>query len=458
MDTAHKRMRGVFDRVLPDIRPTEEETRQTISNVNWVMERLRNIVPGNVEIRVTGSVSKDTNLRGNSDIDLFMLFPRDTPRDKLVKLGLSYGRRAMARGSGDTYSIKYAEHPYVQLLVKSRNIEVDIVPALKIDSIEELATSVDRTPLHTEFINSRLTDRQRDDVRLLKYFLMAHNAYGAEVKTGGFSGYLCELLIHYFGSLEKLLESAASFRLPVTVAPGKGHSNDRKLEKRFNHAFVVVDPVDRNRNVAAGASIESLIRFVLAARRFVGNPNVREFQGRKFSSERVHRQVNKLITDTGLRSFLVVMRVPDKSEDTIWPQLRRESGIITGHAARFGFGMHITAQWISNGKGFMLFLAPDERIKARMLKGPDAFMRTASDNFIRSHKGAFGFTIKGSTLYALETNAHDTMNDVMRSIIKGNYISRRKGINLRGARLFVNNIPKEYASDAYFEIMKKLSL
>lgn len=449
-------MRIVFDRILPGIVPTEQETQRTISNVNWVMGRLRDIVPETVKLRVTGSISKDTNLRGNADIDIFMLFPRDTSRENLVRLGLSYGRRVITRGSGDTYRIRYAEHPYVQLFIKSRDIEVDIVPALMIDNIEELATSVDRTPLHTQFINSRLSVRQRNDVRLLKYFLMAHNIYGAEVKTGGFSGYLCELLVYYFGSLENLIEKASSFLPPVTVAPGRGYSNDKRLERRFNHGFVVVDPVDKDRNVAAGTSMESLSRFVLAARRFIARPSTGQFYGTRFSSEKVHRLVNDLIADTGFRSFLLVIRVPDKSEDTIWPQLRRESEIIVDYASRFGFRAHMAMQWISKGKGFILILAPDERIKARLLRGPDVFMKTASDNFIRSHRKAFGITIKDGMLYALEAGRYETMNDVLRSIIRGGSIARRKEINLKGARLFVNNVPKEYAGDAYFEIMKRL--
>ncbi len=458
MEATDKRMRGIFDKILPDITPTKEEVQKTISNVDWVMRRLRNIVPKTVEVRVTGSISKDTNLRGNSDIDIFMLFPRDTKREDLVKLGLSYGKRVISRNSGDIYRIKYAEHPYVQLLIKSRGIEVDIVPALKIDNIEELATSVDRTPLHTNFINSHLSEKQRNDVRLLKYFLMAHNIYGAEVRISGFSGYLCELLIYYFGSLEALLESASTFKLPVTLAPRKGYSNDTSLEKRFKHGFVVIDPVDKDRNAAAGASVESLLRFVISARRFIDNPNIKEFYGMKFSSEKVHGLVNKFIKDTGLKSFLIVAKVPDKSEDIIWPQLRRESEIITDYASRLGFRVSMSIQWISKENGFILIFAPDERIKSRFLKGPDAFMKTASDNFLHSHRTAFGIAIKEYSLFALEANKYETINEIVRAIIKGNGISKRKEINLKGAKLFINNIPKEYAEDAYSEIMKRLRI
>ncbi len=458
MDAKSRKARDVFKRVLPEIIPTKNEVRQTVSNVNWLMERLRKIVPPYVELRVTGSISKSTNLKGDSDIDLFLLFPQNTKRSELIKLGLSYGKKVIGKSKSDKYEIKYAEHPYVQLFIKSRGIKVDVVPALKIDNIERLATSVDRTPLHTEFINSNLTDKQRNDVRLLKYFLKAHNIYGAEVKTSGFSGYLCELLIYYFGSLESLLKSASSFQLPVVLDTKKGHSNDKELAERFSSEFVVVDPVDPERNVAAGASIDSLSRFVIAARRFIEKPDIKEFYGGGFSSTKVGGLVNNFIKEMSMRSFLLVLNVPNKSEDVIWPQLRRESEILADYISRFGFKVYLIVPWISSTKGFLLFIAPDEKIGARLLKGPDAFRRYAAENFLRSHKNALGLTIKDGSLHAIEPNKYKTLEAVLRSVIKGNKISKRKEINLKGAKLFVDKIPKEYAEGAYTELMGRLSV
>ncbi len=459
MDAQKKKLiREIFKRILPDITPTKKEISYTLSNVNWLMSRLKAIVPRSVELRVTGSISKSTNLRGDSDIDLFMLFPKTTRREELIKFGLSYGKKVIEKNKGDRFEIKYAEHPYVHLFLNSRNINVDIVPALKIDNIEELGTSVDRTPLHTDFINSNLNDRQRNDVRLLKYFLKAHNIYGAEVKTGGFSGYLCELLIYYFGSLEALFESASLFRLPVTINTDKIPANDKTLAERFSSEFVVVDPVDTGRNVAAGVSAESLSRFVLASRRFLSRPDIKEFYGASVSSVKAYSLANKFIKDTGFRSFLFVMNVPDKSVDVIWPQLRRESEIVLNHALRFGFRAHITVQWISGRNGFILVLAPDENIKTRLLKGPAVFMKSATESFLHSHKGAFGFILKEGSLHAIEKNGHETLEGVFRSVIKGNEVSVRKEINLKGAKLFVDKIPKAYAESAYLELMGKLSM
>jgi len=48
--------------------------------------------------------------------------------------------------------LKYAEHPYTRIHLNDVGINVDLVPAYKIANAEELGTTVDRSPLHTEFL------------------------------------------------------------------------------------------------------------------------------------------------------------------------------------------------------------------------------------------------------------------------------------------------------------------
>ena len=213
--------------------------------------------------------ARGTNLKGDSDVDIFVLFHKKTDPKELVRKGLTYGKK-LASGKKDRYEIKYAEHPYIRLFLGELGIRIDLVPALKIDSIEEMGTTVDRTPLHADFINSNLNEKQRDDARVLKAMLKAHNIYGAEVKVGGFPGYLCEILVYQFGSLLRLLDNTALFSLPIMLDPRtKNRLSDHNLVKKFNSNFIVIDPVDSNRNVAAGVSPESLAKFVLIARQFV---------------------------------------------------------------------------------------------------------------------------------------------------------------------------------------------
>jgi tRNA nucleotidyltransferase (CCA-adding enzyme) len=63
----------------------------------------------------------------------------------------------------------------------------------------EWLSATDRTPF-IHYVKKRLGKTLQDDVRLLKKFMQGIKVYGAEIKTGGFSGYLCELLILHYGS------------------------------------------------------------------------------------------------------------------------------------------------------------------------------------------------------------------------------------------------------------------
>jgi tRNA nucleotidyltransferase (CCA-adding enzyme) len=47
------------------------------------------------------------------------------------------------------------------------------------------------------------------EVRLLKKFMKGTGVYGAEIKIGGFSGYLCELLILKYRSFAQTIEAFA---------------------------------------------------------------------------------------------------------------------------------------------------------------------------------------------------------------------------------------------------------
>ena len=75
-------------------------------------------------MRVEGSVAKDTWLRENPDIDIFMRLPTSIPRKNLGDIGLKIAKKA----AGTYEQIeRFAEHPYLQIIVEG--YRVDIVPA-----------------------------------------------------------------------------------------------------------------------------------------------------------------------------------------------------------------------------------------------------------------------------------------------------------------------------------------
>lgn len=444
----------ILDRVLKDIKPSDAEIADITYRVNELMEILASIVPKNVTLRIAGSMARGTNLKGTADVDIFMLFDKKTDRDKAVKQGLEYGK-AVLKGRKGRFEVKYAEHPYLRLYLDSLGIKADIVPAFKIDNISQMGTTVDRTPLHTEFINSHLSKRQRDEVRLLKYLLKAHGIYGAEVKTNGFSGYLCELLIHNYGSLMGFLQAASKFKLPVLIEPkSKKESEGTVASKKFNSQFVVIDPVDPDRNVAAGVSLESLGRLVIIAREFVQKPDIKLFYGHGFSDSNAKKIVDNLSKKAGLDTFLIVSKIPDKSEDVIYPQLKKVSGQILRHLQQNGFNAYFITQFISGKEGIIFIAAPKQLLKSRMIKGPSAFIPGATGAFMKKHSKSLGFVMDNTDLYSLENTEVATVEEALRKLPEAALI--HKDINLKNAKILVNKVAPDHAILLYAELQRKI--
>ncbi|MGC9204910.1 MAG: CCA tRNA nucleotidyltransferase [Candidatus Micrarchaeia archaeon] len=453
-----KKLRNIFGQVLKEIKPDDLEVKSTIAHANEVMSRLEKIIPKDVELRIVGSIARSTNLSGDSDIDIFMLFNKRYDDEEVSKLGLKYAKMIIGKKKHERLEIKYAEHAYARLYLDDFGIKVDLVPAFKISNINEMGTSVDRSPLHTDFINSNFTDRQRDDVRLLKYLLKAHHIYGAEVKVKGFSGYLCELLVYTFGSLEKLLDAATKFSLPMCIVPkDKSIVRDESIFRKFNAQFVVIDPVDPNRNVAAGVSIESLSRFVVVARELLKKPSLRFFYGKGFSSLKTPSLLKAFEKNSGLRPYLIVVKVPDESEDIVWPQLNKIGNAIMAEAAKEGFETYIYSSFISKGEGLLLYFMPDDRSASRMMKGPSTFKGEYSEKFIEKHSKALGLIIKDDMLYAIEKKRYRNASDALKAIVRVKEMNLGKEIKMSKAKV-LSNIPRKYAPEAYAALLEKISL
>lgn len=141
-----------------------------------------------------GSVAKDTWVRDSADVDIFMRVSPQLTKTQLKEVCLPIARRALR-----PHEIveRFAEHPYVESTVKLRDgesVRVNVVPCYKVEKGNWLSAT-DRSPYHTEYIKQHLAKTQRDEVRLLKAFMRGIGGYGADIKTGGFSGMLCETLI-----------------------------------------------------------------------------------------------------------------------------------------------------------------------------------------------------------------------------------------------------------------------
>jgi tRNA nucleotidyltransferase (CCA-adding enzyme) len=269
------KMRAVVAAVLKRATPKEDER----ARIRVLAKKLEKKVASaskqldvEAKVRVEGSVAKDTWLSGETDIDVFIRVPVSIPRESLGEVCLKVAKEAT---KGSEQIERFAEHPYLEAFVDATR--VNIVPCYTAKRGEWLSAT-DRTPYHTDYINKNLDVKMRSQVRVLKKFMKGTGVYGAEIKVGGFSGYLCELLVLHHKSFLDVIEAFAQHRQRMVIdIEGFYKNRQREVDLLFNEPLVVVDPVDKARNVASAVRKQNLYTFIAAAQAFVKKPSLNFF-------------------------------------------------------------------------------------------------------------------------------------------------------------------------------------
>ena len=268
-------------------------------------------------VRAEGSLAKDTWIREDPDVDIFIRLLPTVPRKSLGEVALKVARKAT---EGAMQVERFAEHPYLEAFVKG--VRVNIVPCYDAKPGQWLSAT-DRTPYHTDFINGHMAKRLRNHVRLLKKFMKGIGVYGAEIKVGGFSGYLCELLVLHFGSFKKVLETFADHKSTRVIdIEGYYEARQRDLELLFPEPLVVVDPVDKARNVASAVQPQRLHTFAAASRGFLQTPSTEFFYPLKIQSLSVDDFHRTLMSRGSTLVFLTFGKI-EVVPDVLWGQLHR---------------------------------------------------------------------------------------------------------------------------------------
>lgn len=361
-------------RVIARIRPEPDEVaaiQQVAADLIAAVE-----AAGGAEPMVVGSVARSTFIRGDRDLDLFMLFPPELSREALEEQGLEMAR-SLARQFGTCFQEKYAEHPYINTTIEG--IDVDLVPCYKVASATAIQSAVDRTPFHTRYVIERIGDLA-NDVLLLKQFAKASGVYGSDQMTEGFAGYLCELLVLYYGGFLQVLTAASEWRSRTFIDP------EQHATKVFDEPLVVVDPVDPNRNVSASVSLSRMFEFVEMARGFLEHPGEAFFSipdpepiGREDLSELLE------VRETCLCA--VTFPTPPFIEDVVVPQLRRSLDGVCNLLERSGFLINRAETCMGEERCMLLFeLQAPSVAQVRRHIGPPLWNRDNAEKFLEKYR------------------------------------------------------------------------
>ena len=329
----------------------------------------RYISPKVVEVIFGGSFAKGTWLKEEVDIDIFIKIDNSVNDKEFGQLGEQVGWQSL---KGFNPYIRYSDHPYVEAVIDG--IRVNVVPCYDVPK-GNWKSAADRSPFHTDYMRNNLDDEKRNQVRLLKKFLKSIGVYGADIATGGFSGYVAEIMILKYGSFESVLHAMSNIGEENNVI--SIDKPDEYSVKNFKSQLIIIDPIDHKRNLGTAISAESIGKLVLAARSFLAKPSIDFFikKEQKLVGNNMELYPNLVIAEFNYKK---------RSPDVIRGQLKRSLIAISKQLELANFKVVrstcVTDEEETAAFGFLLESVTLSEYTQKI--GPNIFMREETANFI----------------------------------------------------------------------------
>lgn len=421
-----------YGKLIQKYKPDSVEQGKITSLVSDVTARIKKYCLENsidADPVLVGSVAKGTNIK-SGDVDIFVTFSKKYEKREMEYLGVKIGRAVIRDGTE-----KYAEHPYVTGRLKG--YKLDIVPSYRINPGERKVSSVDRTPLHTDFVLKNLTAEMRDQVILLKLFMKHFQIYGSEVRVSGFSGYICELLIWKFENFENVIQMFSHLSGKLVI----GNTGRTNLPES---PVLIIDPVDDERNAAAAVSVESLSTMKVASKLFVSTHDEEYLNPNPPKREPAY-------TDRGTAIRIFRMPKPAVVDDIVYPQAVKFRNSLVDILNSGGF-MPLSSEISLEGEVQILIECRDSNSPAiRTREGPPADSDNVID-FVRKYKeiAVRGPYIIGERIYADVRTEPETIEQFFKEHIQD--LSIGKNLALLKDRITIDN---PIGGSTRFDVMDK---
>ncbi len=421
------------EEILATIEPPREERERIQCLADELLGKVTEIAGEKdleIDVRVEGSFAKDTWVRGEVDVDIFLLFPTTVGREDFEKLALEIAEDVLAPNRTRR---RYAEHPYLEAEIEG--ILVNIVPAYKAQRGQWIS-STDRTPFHTEYVKDNLEPKKRNEVRLLKKFMKETGTYGAEIRVGGFSGYLSEILIMHYGTFLDTIRSAAKWRNQPFIDIEGYYQEKKKVKELFNQPLIVIDPVDMQRNLASAVTMKKLGEFIAACREFLQHPHRGFFTPKEevFSEKRLLQNLKERGT------YCLFINVNELSivPDVLWGQLYKSLKAICRVLDEEGFRVLRSTVWSEEcGETIFIIEMENGRIsETREQVGPFVWSEEAN-HFLEKHLNnsgtVYGPWIEGERWMVRVNRTHFNAIDSIREKIDRDLDSIGLGSRIQAA-------------------------
>ncbi|MCS7126377.1 MAG: CCA tRNA nucleotidyltransferase [Aigarchaeota archaeon] len=394
---------------------------------------------GILKTSLEGSLAKRTWVRGREEVDVFVHFYPTIPHDEMESKIIDLGFKVLEKLGGKP-RLMYADHPYVESRLE--NVVVNIVACYSVEPPNWISAT-DRTPYHTRYILEKMDQSLRDDARLMKAFMIGCNVYGAEIKIRGFSGYLAELLILNYNGFKNALEAISNWRPPIIIdIEGYYNSYSEVLSLFPKQSLIVIDPVDKFRNVASAVSEERLYELILASKLFLRSPSLKFFKVGRHLPKR-----SNLEKKTRNRNFIAVFFRLSKSKppDILWGEIKKSEQGIKRSLEKNGFRIYRTASWTDEEKNCLIILELEYSMLPRIIihEGPPVTHPNVLefiDEWSRREEKVAGPWISGSRLYVLKKKQLIDVKKILKRDIEEGRVALAKGLaeDIKNGRIFTS--------------------
>ena len=394
--------------VLQRIKPTADEEKALYEKISVFLSEV-NRTAGDAHAMLGGSGAKGTWLKGQHDADIFVLFPYEQYKENSAQLADILEKRL--KKMNKRFERLHGSRDYFRF--KERNFMFEVVPILKINNARDAVNITDVSPLHAAWVNKNSKDKIRDDIRIVKAFCKAQRCYGAESYIRGFSGYVLEILIIYYGSFEKLLKAAVKWEEKQVIDAGKLYKKGvvwmEMNEAKLHSPLIVVDPVDKSRNAAAALSKEKWLLFKKKAAAFLKKPNSSFFE-------------KKEVTFDKLKGNVVWIEVEgnEGKEDKIGAQLLLAFEFLKNKLKDFCI---TNSGWEWNEHAVFWFVVKKkEKERLELRKGPPLDLEKHVAIFKKKHKNV---VVKDGMIFAKLAVKDYKLNDFVRQVLKEEYFKEK---------------------------------
>jgi len=374
-----------YNSILDRIKPNEDDVKGVKETYNYVIEGLRTCAKSlkyDVDIVAGGSTAKNTFLKGDFDVDIFVRFKGHGKHlsDLLESMVLEVTCKEHIK-----YERVHGSRDYFQFIFK--DIFFEIVPVKFVESIEDVENVTDMSPLHVFWAGKNIDLQLSDEIRIAKQFCKGIGVYGAESFIRGISGHVLDILVLNYGGFEKMLEEVSAWGGVVVVDIEKKHKDvfSELSQSKLVSPLIVIDPIDFNRNASAALSKENFELFKKKACEFIKNPSDKFFEIKKFSPK-------KLIDEKKDGEILEIIEVEpvDGKRDVVGVKVLKIFDFFKRHMTLSEFNVIKSDWFFGDKKSYLYYYITDETLEPDFVRcGPPITEKVGCKRFREKNENVF---------------------------------------------------------------------